>query len=369
MDNIDLATAISILQNLKALQPNAKKAQIEAAFAARVAVRKERSVFIGHGYAIRFSEANTGSFSNVVLSLSALQKYDTNPLVICIVRPSHLDFRLANATLLKRISHSSLGLREDNIRGSFLGHDIVDEYDGVPNRPDHFDELMAIHSEFTWKENVARLVRTTTAIVARSTRFSPVNNDLQIIFQAPSRAQLALNSARFRDIQLDLTRLVERHRAGLLQASTIDNVNIRGNTIEQIITGGLNGHRLDDLTYRLRNSGTLTVDIKTKLLDRASAPKAYNIDKLLRILSEPGSVFCLYFIAIHGTRCEIQTRLVSIFDPIIVAATRIQTHWAGRSSRGVTQLTGNLGEIFSPHYRGSIDVEGAASMLKTFIER
>lgn len=368
-ENVNLAGAVALLLELKRKQPSANKAQIEAAFSNSTSLKKERSVYIGNGYAIRFSEANSGSFSNVVLSLSALQKYDTNPMVICIVRPNRLDFRLANATFLKRISHSSHNLRVDNIKGSFLGHDIMDEYEGVPNRPDRFDELMAIHAEFTWEENVERLVEATNAIVARATRFKPVSDNPSIILDAPTRAVAALSLPRVAEIERELTAIVQRRRNELLTAANLDNVNIRGNTIEQLITGELNAHRLDDLTYHLPGDGTLIVDIKTKLLDRASAPKAYNIDKMLHTLSRPGSVFCFYFIGIDASDGAILSRMVSIFDPVVLSATRIQTHWAGRESRGVTQLTGNIAEIFAPHYRPSVDVQRGKAFLTQLIER
>lgn len=105
------------------------------------------------------------------------------------------------------------------------------------------------------------------------------------------------------------------------------------------------------------------VNIKTKLLDRASAPKAYNIDKMLRTLSHPGSIFFFYFIGIDVAHRAIRSRIVSIFDPIVLSATRIQTHWAGRQSRGVTQLTGTISEIFAPHYRPSVDAQRAREFL------
>jgi hypothetical protein len=50
---------------------------------------------------MRFSEARTGSFSNTVLSLSALKAYDQNPFVIVVARPDRVDFLLANSTFLK----------------------------------------------------------------------------------------------------------------------------------------------------------------------------------------------------------------------------------------------------------------------------
>ena len=65
--------------------------------------------------------------SNTVLSLSALQKYDDKPFIVCIVTPDTNYMMLANSTFLKKISHSSQELRVDNIRGSFNGSDIMIE--------------------------------------------------------------------------------------------------------------------------------------------------------------------------------------------------------------------------------------------------
>ena len=364
-----LQETIAILQEFKEVNSSANKADVQKYFVAQCNPQKERSVFIGENFAIRFCEANTSSFSNVVLSLSALQKYDSLPVVICIIRQRRLDFRLANTTLLKRISHSSHKFRIDNIRGSFLGHDIIDQYEGISNLPEHFDELFAIHSEFSWEENVARLVEATNAIVARSTRFE-ITDDIQTrLLQAPGRAAAVVATTGFQKVGLDLSALIELHSNKLLQAAEIDNVNIRGNMIEQIITGEINAHRLDDLVFKLGDNEQLIVDIKTKLLDRASAPKAYNVDKLLHLLAQSGNTFCFFFVGLDAVHRAVHTRLLSIFDPMILRATRIQTHWAGRASRGVTQLTGDISRIFAEDYQPSVDIEGGQLLLRQFIER
>ena len=365
----NLRDAIAFLQEFKRAHSTANKADIERGLVAWCSPKKKRSVFVAEGFALRLCEANTPSFSNVVLSLSTLQKYDGLPVVVCVVRPNRLEFRLANATFLRRISHSSHTLRVDNIRGSFLGHDIMDEYEGVQNVPEHFDELFATHSEFSWQENVARLVEATNAIVARSTRFDVTEGVLTRLIEAPGRAANALTMAAFQEVERQLSTVIERHRDDLLRAATLDNVNIRGNTIEQIITGEVNAHRLDDLTFGLAVNRQLIVDIKTKLLDRASAPKAYNIDKMLRLLAQPESVFAFFFIGLDAAQRTVHTRLVSIFDPVILRATRVQTHWAGRESRGVTQLTGDMARIFAPDYRPTVDIEGGQALLRLFVER
>jgi hypothetical protein len=366
---MNLNATLALLRAFKASHPTANKAALEAELVAKAHLRKERSIYIGDGFALRFCEANTPSFSNVVLSLSALQRYDAVPVVICIVRPNRVEFRLANATFLRRISHSSHTLRTDNIRGSFLGHDIMDQYEEMPNLPEYFEDLFAMHREFTWEENVVRLVEGTNAIIARSTRFDVTPAILPVVLEAPARAAAAIATAPFRDAERRLSALIERHRDELLRAATLDNLNIRGNTIEQIITGEVNAHRLDDLSFGLTGGAELIVDIKTKLLDRGSAPKAYNIDKMLHLLARRGSVFALFFVGLDAANGALYTRLVSIFDPIILGATRIQTHWAGRASRGVTQLSGDLSRMFDGNFRASVDVRGGQALLKQFIER
>jgi len=364
-----LQETIKLLQAHKTDHPTANKAELEQAFITVCKARKERSVFVAEGFAMRFCEANKPSFSNAVLSLSAVKKYDKNPLVICIVRPGRLDFRLVNTTFLKKISHSSHNLTVDNIKGSFLGHDILDEYEGVANRPEHFEALLTTHNDFEWEENLARLVEATNGIVGRSMRFDVTEEAREHLLEAPARAEAAAQTKDYQQVALQLSAQVERNRTALLQAAALNNVNIRGNTIEQIITGDVNGHRLDDLAFELSNKMKLNIDVKTKLLDRASAPKAYNIDKMLAFLSKPDSVSCLLFIGLDSKQQEVKTQMVSIFDATIVKATCIQVLWAGRLSRGVTQLSGDLSKIFTADYRPKVDIKGGQALLENFLKR
>src|SRR5437868_15109369 len=114
-----LHSAIDFIKNYKAENHSADKASIQAAYARRFRPTKIRSVYVGDGYAMRFSEARTGAFSNTVLSLSALQMHDARPFVVVVVRSRTVEFLLSNSTLLKKISHSSHELRTNNIKGSF----------------------------------------------------------------------------------------------------------------------------------------------------------------------------------------------------------------------------------------------------------
>ena len=178
-----------------------------------------------------------------------------------------------------------------------------------------------------------------------------------------------IKTSEFVATERQLAAVTGENKEKLLRAGSIDNVNLRGNSIEQIITGTVNAHRLDDLVFPLPNGGRLIVDIKTKLLDRASAPKAYNLDKMLSLLSEPGTVFAFFFLGLNPSQGLLQSRLISIFDPAIINATRVQTHWAGRASRGVTQLGGDLSRIFDAPYTPSVDIPSGVRLLRSFIER
>jgi hypothetical protein len=131
----ELADTIRFIRETKAQQPGADKAKIQQAYVERFHPEKRRSLFIGKGYSIRFAETQGPSFSNTVLSLSALQKVDDCPVVICVVSPKNVRFLLANASFLAKVSHSSHHLRVDNVKGSFNGTDILTAYEGIENTP------------------------------------------------------------------------------------------------------------------------------------------------------------------------------------------------------------------------------------------
>lgn len=95
--------------------------------------------------------------------------------------------------------------------------------------------------------------------------------------------------------------------------------------------------------------------------------KFFNIDKMLKTLSTGNTVFSFFFVGINLERQYVATCLVSIFDQTILNATRIQFHWAGRSSRGVTQLSGNLSPLFESGFTESIAIEQAKDFLQQLI--
>ena len=67
---------------------------------------QDRKVYYCEDFAIRFSKSESRRMSNTVLSLSALQKYDDIPFVVCIVSSRTNYLLLANSTFLKKISQT-----------------------------------------------------------------------------------------------------------------------------------------------------------------------------------------------------------------------------------------------------------------------
>ncbi len=358
---------VAFLRQYSQEHPGCAKDALAKATANYFALVKERSVYTGPDFSIRFSTASGASFSNVVISLSAIKKYDHRPFVVCVVRPHGIQPLLANTTCLKKVSHSSHQLRIDNIRGSILGHDILRNYEGVENVPANFDNLFAIHQGFTWAENLARLVERTNAIAATGVRFEPSTDERRRILAAAKLAQTVVSSSEYLGLERELSAGVATRSEAILQAAQTDNINERGNRIEQIITDAENVHTLHDLTRTLASGVEIRIDIKTKVFGLASNPKAYNIDKVLRVLAAGNILLCFFVVGIDRDGRQVSTRLVSVLDRPILRATRIQFHWAGRNSRGVTQLTGDLTSIFNATYRGLVDVAEAEAFLDRLI--
>jgi len=198
---------------------------------------QDRSIYYSLQFAVRFSFSTSTSFSNTVVSLSNLQKYDDQPFFVCLVTPEKNIIYLANTTFLKKVSHSSQQLREDNIRGSINGSDIVKEFEGIKNEPKNFEKLFNIHAELGFDGNLVRLVEATTNITPSGSKFTISETAKQNILDAPQRAEAFVNSEDYSKLKLDLDKRIDKYKNEILIASFIENVNIRGRIIEYLIVG------------------------------------------------------------------------------------------------------------------------------------
>lgn len=344
----------------------------------------DRKLYYCDDFAIRFSKATSENFSNTVLSLSALQKYDDRPVIVCAVLPTQNYMLLANTTCLKKISHSSQQLRIDNIKGSFNGSDILRTIADISNTPANFEKLFAIHKGYSFNENLIRLVESTNNIIAYGQKFRPDEIERANIENAPKRSIAFLRSQYYGKLASDLQDRVTKVSKEIAIAAFIENVNIKGNIIEYLITSDddkLKTTLIDSLENGtpipyIKNANDLgdynvdyglfdtKTDIKTKVLFLGSNPKAYNIDKLLQFLAKNNSVYLLFFVGV-GKDKSISTFLCPVFDKTLLESTVVISHWAGRNSKGVAQFNGeNISKIIKNQF---IDID--ENRAQQFLEK
>ncbi len=382
----DAAVINRLLNFIKKQNGLLNKTQLANTVQEAFQLTKSRSVYHNDSFGIRFSSSKSKTFSNTVLGLSVLKKYDDKPFIACLVTPTENLLYLANTTFLKKVSHSSHDLRVDNIRGSFNGGDIMRDVDGLENKPENFEELFASHTVFSFEENVARIVEANDLIKPTTVRFVPNEEEVKTILASVERAQAFLKSQAYKDMETELEARVDYAKDAILTTAQSENVNIRGRAIEYLIT--MNKQHLSmEVMAELSDPNTYSyfftadelgdfhqetddykveVDIKSKMLYLSSNPKGYNIDKLLRFLAEEKSVYLIFIVAVDE-KGMITTKLCSIFNTQLLEVTKIRSHWAGRSSRGVTQYYGkNLEEVVT-HFDEKIDVDEGKTFLRNLL--
>lgn len=353
----------------------------------RYSLTIDRKVYYCKAFAIRFSSAKNKNFSNTILSLSALQKYDDRPFIVCAVLPDENYLLLANSSCLKKISHSSKELRIDNIKGSFNGSDIMRNVSGIDNSPENFKDLYLFHEATSFEENLERLVEATNKIVGIKKKESLSKKDEINILNAPKRAIDFVTSKYYNELKKDLENRINKVQNSIAIAAFIDNVNIRGRIIEYLITSESEDETRKMLIDALENDNSIPnfltldklgdyskdfdlfyteTDIKTKVLFLEANPKAYNIDKLLRFLSTDKSVYMLCFVGVSKDK-KISMALVSMFQKELLENTRCMNHWAGKSTRGVTQFYGAVIKNILSSYEFSIDIDYSISRLQEMI--
>ena len=123
---------------------------------------------------------------------------------------------------------------------------------------------------------------------------------------------------------------------------------------------------LGDFEKVFDNYNTAT-DIKTKVMILNSAPKAYNLDKILEFLSRENSVFMFYFVGIIPKQIVGQA-LVSMFQNDLRDTTHLLAHWAGRNSRGVAQFSGQIIDFLINTPNNEIDVNKSKEYLRQLID-
>ena len=213
---------------------------------------------------------------------------------MCVLRKDKIELLLANSSFVTKISHTSHKLTQTKIRGSFNGSNILREFNGIPNKPENFSELFNLHQSIGWESNLKRIVEATVAIKPKGVPFRVGPAERSNILKAPELASRISQDEEYVERAEQLAGVVLKNTEAILQAARIDNVNQRGNKIEQIITEVGNSHGLEDISYTLKIGATVLVDVKTKMLTLSSAPKGYNIDKVLSCWPKGGTAFSFF---------------------------------------------------------------------------
>lgn len=92
----------SLISYMEGLNGRTDKAQLVQSVQAKFGLTKDRSVYYSDTFAIRFSSSKSTNFSNTVISLSNLQKFDDLPFIVCLNTPSKNYLFLANSTLIHK---------------------------------------------------------------------------------------------------------------------------------------------------------------------------------------------------------------------------------------------------------------------------
>lgn len=373
--------------------PQHNKQAVEDDVCAHFHLTLDRKVYHNEYFAVRFSysKSDSDTFSNTVLSLSALEKYDKIPFFVVLVRKSSPNLiLLANTTFLKKISHSSQELSMTNIKGSFNGSDIMRDFNHRKNAPENFDYLFAVHQGMDWEDNLFRLVEASSNIKPVNQKFEPTEAERTNIFASINRACTFVKSDNFRILEDDLNERCNKCKREILVASHIENTNIRGRLIESLITSNdierqhiiSNLHNLEAALpsydtknglgdyYREFDNGNTYTDIKPKIVYLNSNPKAYNIDKFLQKMAGSKSVFLFFFIGIDGSS-KFKTLLCSVYHGNLIDNTVLQFHWAGRNTRGVAQFNGTaIDEMLKDEsFVNEIDVAKSEAFLNKLLNR
>lgn len=354
-------------------------------------LQKKGAIYFCDSFAVRFcsTKSKSESVSNTVMALKHIKSFDNIPLFVCVVGPQKNYLRMANATLIKKVSHSSKNLREDNIVGNINYSDILREYNGVDNVGENYKKLFALHKQIGFQGNLSRIVQETNNISPSGKRFVPSEEQKRIILEAPERAYDFMISEAYGELKADLDNktLLAEADIRLIEKQYSHDVKLRGNLVEYFITSTDEKKKavlrkkiekqevIEDVTvdnglgdYSVNIDGyEIETDIKSKVTKLNSAPKGYNVDKILEFLSDPKSVYLLYIVAMNGEE-KPMTELSSIFQDQILDKTRIQHHWAGRNSRGVAQFDGHSLEYFVNDRNVRIEIEKAKKFLRELLE-
>ncbi len=365
---MSLSALVRFVQEWRTASPAGMKDALVAALIEHFSLEQDGALLVGSQFVVRVSQNSADAgFPNAVVALKKIVKYDDRPVIVCLITPNRCVLLLANTTFLRKVSHSSHSLAEHKLVGSILGSDVLPSHEGTSNTPDNFARLWKRHQQTDRASNLLRIITATRARGSAATMWFPSPIEIERILAAPQLAYTISGKAEYARIAMDLDAGIQLKRSAILAAACDPNHKTRGDRIESIVTGVAKNQGLGDLTVQVLTS-TISIDVKAKRLDLSSAPKAYNVDKVLHDLSAGNRLLAILFVGVDPTRDLLNTRLVSMFDRTLLAAVRLDPRWSGRGTRGTVQFSGDLGAVWRVGFRETIDVAESGEFLRRLID-
>ncbi|MDO4569995.1 MAG: hypothetical protein Q4D38_06420 [Planctomycetia bacterium] len=100
------------------------------------------------------------------------------------------------------------------------------EFEDVENIPENFEFLYSSHENYTFEENLDRLVEATNNIAPTGRRFIPAETQEECIRESVDRAISFLRSEEYEILNDDLNDRVREVASEITIAAFIDNVNL-----------------------------------------------------------------------------------------------------------------------------------------------
>jgi hypothetical protein len=312
-------------------------------------------------FALRLARSKGIALPNTILGFKRLLKHDAEPIVIVQVYGQSIRFLLANSTLVAKVSHSSVGLTATTIVGSINGTDVLPaSRGGVANTGHNLAALFAVHQAADKASELARIVQATRSISSWRAYWTI---DWELVRTNLEKANAAAATA-IPHAQLEaLLTEVEQEHGAILELAQRTPGKLPGKKIEQLLTNTMVRHAFGDVST---TDGLFEVDIKAHRQGTSSNPKAFNMDKVLRLLHER-PVMPLYLFVVVGD-AQLQCRYLPMLHQNVLGHTRWQNRWSGRNAYGGTQLTGEWPTTTTGTHAYTMDVDSAITRLKAWVE-
>lgn len=142
--------------------PHGSKRELAAMLVEASDLKLDKALLVGSQCVLRISQMEgAGNASNALAAFHKICDHDDKPFVVCLLTKKGMRLMLANTSCIATVSDRSYKIRTDNLVGGVLESDLVEERDGVANRPENFAQLWAAHTAADHTAEIERIVAAT----------------------------------------------------------------------------------------------------------------------------------------------------------------------------------------------------------------